>query len=164
MSAGVELQEIYPYSVVPLFVTIVLSVVIMIAGHKLLKKLEKKSTKPVPLKKTKEPVTVNETVVHEEIRTKYYKEVDALEWQWRNENISNRQAYQELSVIVRKFVSELTGVKVLHYTLEELKKANMPKVCEVIEECYAPEFSPDKDGDIYCTMNKARTVIKEWHS
>ena len=54
-------------------------------------------------------------------------------------------------------------MKVHNFTLNEIERLNMPSVSSVIEECYAPEFSKDKDGDIYTTINKARMVVKQWN-
>lgn len=65
--------------------------------------------------------------------------------------------------MIRHFVYEMTGIKVHYNTLDEIRKLNMPTLFAMIEECYVPEFSVDKNGNIYDTMNKARMVIKEWH-
>ena len=101
--------------------------------------------------------------VGEQIKHKYCVMIDDLENRCRSGKVDNRKAYQELSVTLRHFVYELTGVKVQNYTLEEINRLNMPRLSEVIGESYAPEFSVDKNGDIYDAMNKARMVIREWH-
>ena len=97
-----------------------------------------------------------------QIKDKYCALINELEMKRRDGKVSNRKAYQELSRVVRRFVYEMTGIKVHHNTLDEIQKLNMPNLYAVIEECYAPEFSVDKDGSIYDTMKKARMVIKEW--
>ena len=70
---------------------------------------------------------------------------------------------QELSKITRHFVYEATGIKVHNYTLQEIKGTNLSGLYSIISECYTPEFSVDKNGDIYGSITKARKVIEEWN-
>lgn len=81
----------------------------------------------------------------------------------REDKISNRHAYNELSKITRRFVYEATGIKVHHYTLEEIRRSNMPDLYYMIEECYAPEFAKDKKGEIFNSISRSRKVIEEWN-
>ena len=158
MPITVELQDMFSYSVLPIVLAIVLAVMAGIIGITVFL-LKKKAKKPeeAMLAPVAKPVSSNQ------VKEKYYAIMNDLETKCRSGKVSNRKAYQELSRIVRHFVYEMTGIKVHHNTLDELKKLNMSTLCAVIEECYAPEFSMDKNGNIYDTMNKARKVIKEWH-
>ena len=158
MPITVELQDMFSYSVLPIVFAVILAVMGGIMGliAFLSKKKAKKPEKAMPAPVAK-PVSGNQ------VKEKYYAIMDDLETKCRSGKVLNRKAYQELSRIVRHFVYEMTGIKVHHNTLDELKKLNMSTLCVVVEECYAPEFSVDQDGSIYDTMNKARMVIKEWH-
>lgn len=160
MPITVELQNMYNYSIWIVLAAIVVVLIVGVLGIIFLKK----SKKPVVVKEVPKQEPRPVPVPQETIKQKYARAIDELEKQYRDGKISNRKAYQRLSVILRKFVHELTGVKVHNYTLMEINQANMPNLSEIIDDCYAPEFSVDKDGDFYNTMNKARMVIEQWHS
>ena len=74
-----------------------------------------------------------------------------------------RAGYQELSIIIRTFVNEVTGIEVQNYALKEIKKLEMPLLYELIKEYYAPEFSENSLGDIENSINKTRKVIEKWN-
>lgn len=158
MPITVDLQDMFSYSLLPVALAVVLVVIAGVIGLIvfLVKKNAKKPEAAMPSHVAK-PVSGNQ------VKEKYYAIINDLEAKCHSGKVSNRKAYQELSRIVRQFVYEVTGIKVHHNTLDEIKKLNMPNLYAVIEECYTPEFSVDKDGNIYATMNKARMVIKEWH-
>lgn len=157
MPITVELQDMFSYSFLLVAVAVVLAAIIGAAGL-LVFLLKKKGKQP----EKAEPSPVGKPVSGNQVKEKYYAVINDLETEFSKGRVSNREAYQELSRLVRHFVYEMTGIKVHHHTLDEIKKLNMPGIYAVIEECYAPEFSVDKDGNIYDTMNKARMVIKEW--
>ena len=77
--------------------------------------------------------------------------------------ITSRKAYQELSMTIRLFVYELTGVEVQSYTLKEIKKLNIPVLYELIKEYYDPEFSKLSKGNIKLSIDKTRGVIQRWN-
>lgn len=158
MPITVELQDMFSYSFLLAALVAVLVVMAGVIGL-IVFLLKKKTKKPEVMK----PSSVAKPVSGNQIKEKYYVIINDLEMKCRSGKISNRKAYQELSRIVRRYVYEVTGIKVHHNTLDEIKKRNMPDLYAVIEECYAPEFSVDKMGNIYDTLNKARMVIKEWH-
>lgn len=161
MPITVELQDMFSYSLLLVVGAVALVVLIGIIGLLVFLKTKDKK-KPVVVKTAPEPKPEKPTVSGEQLKQKYCIAIDDLEKKYRDGKMNKRKAYQKLSVILRRFVFELTGVKVHNYTLDEINRLNMPRLSEVISECYAPEFSVDKDGDIYNTMNKARMVIKEW--
>ena len=162
MPITVELQDMFSYSLLLVIGAVMLVTLIGIIGLIVLKKSKNKK-KPVVVKKAPEPKPVKPQVSGEQLKQKYCIAIDDLEKKYRDGKISKRKAYQKLSIVLRRFVFELTGVKVHNYTLNEINRLNMPRLSEVIDQCYEPEFSADKDGDLYDTMNKARMVIKEWH-
>ena len=158
MQITIELQDMFSYSVWPVVLGIALLVIIGVIGFVIFIS-KKKSGKPVDTM----PEPVPKPILSNRKKEKYCALINDLEAKCRSGKVSNRKAYQELSRIVRHFVYEITGVKVHHHTLEEIEHLNMPDLYALIKECYAPEFSVDKKGSIYDTMNKARMVIKEWH-
>lgn len=156
MPITVELQEMHQYSIVPLVIlgVIILALTIILPilwlkGIKRKPKAPKPAPKPVPL-------------TPEQIKEKYRGKLSDLEARCRNGQTDNRAAYQELSVMMRYCAYELTGKPVHKYTLDELMRGNIPGLVELIDDCYAPEFSQDKKGDIYETIEKARMVMGQW--
>lgn len=163
MPITVELQDMFSYSVWLTVGVTMLVILIGVVGLLVFLKMRNKKKvveRPVPVQ---EPLPQKTQLTGEQIKQKYCAMIDDLENQCHTGKLSNRKAYQKLSVILRRFVYELTGMKVHNFTLNEIERLNMPCVSSVIEECYAPEFSLDKDGSIYDTMNKTRMVIREWH-
>ncbi len=158
MPITVELQDMFRYSFIPVAIVVVLAVAIGVAG--LIYFVKHKKEKPV--KQVVKPQPVPKPVNEVQIRDKYCGLIDELEITYKNGQMSNRKAYQKLSELLRQFVFELTGVKVHNFTLEEIKRVNMPNLTRIIDECYAPEFSVDKKGNIDDTIKKTRMVIKEW--
>jgi hypothetical protein len=61
------------------------------------------------------------------------------------------------------FVFEVTDIETQNYTLDEIKKLNMPGLYELIEEFYEPEFALKSVGDFDNSIEKARSVIKKWN-
>ena len=158
MQITVELQDMFSYSSLLLALAVALVVVVGVIG--LIVLLHRKKAKQ-PVEERIAPVI--KTVPDNQVKEKYCAIINGLETKCRDGKVSNRKAYQELSKIIRHFVHEVTGIKVHHNTLDEIERLQMPELYEVVKECYAPEFSVDRKGNIYDTMNKARMVIKEWH-
>ena len=155
MPITVELQEMHSYSLVLLVVAcIIMAVIIATIVAIMVYKVRK------PQANTNREITVKD---REQIKLRYINLLNALEAKCRNGSISNRKAYQELSKIARHYIYETTGVKVQNYTLNEIKDTNMPGLYNVVSECYAPEFSIDKNGDIYTSIDKARKVVEGWN-
>ena len=63
-----------------------------------------------------------------------------------------------ISVLIRLFVYELTGLEVQSCTLKDIKKLNIPVLYELIKEYYDPEFSKISKGNI-----KTKEVISRWN-
>lgn len=159
MPITVELQDMHSYSrLMPAFVIvfIVLSVVAalcIIIRHC----IHKRSAADVSSRVMITPAN------RISIKQKYMALLRELELKYHNGKISNRRAYQELSKIVRHFVYEATGIKVHNYTLQEIKNTNIVGLYEIVNECYTPEFSIDKNGDIYSSIARAGKVVEEWN-
>lgn len=159
MPITVELQEMHQYSIIPIAILLVLVLALTIILPILwLKGMKRKEKKPKPVKPAPKPIPLTP----EQIRNKYGAKLDELEKRCRNGLITNRAAYQELSIMMRYCAYELTGKPVHKYTLDELMRGNIPGLVELIDDCYAPEFSQDKKGDIYETIEKARMVMGQW--
>lgn len=155
MQTRVELQDMYSYSFIMMAVAAVFVLIpIVVLFVVLIKRMKKIKIKPI------KKMTVEN---RENIKQKYLGQLDRLEKHCREQKISNRKAYQELSKITRHFVYQATGIRVHNYTLQEIKETNFAELYSVISECYTPEFALDKNGDIYGSIIKARKVIEGWN-
>lgn len=159
MQTSINLQEPFTYSVIPLIVVIGLVVAMTCyliyskrAKQKI--KIEQEKVKAIPEKNIKNiPV----------IKGKYLNQLDSIEYKYENKMIELRKAYQLISEAIRLFVFEITDITTQNYSLAEIKKLNIPRLYELIEEYYEPEFASKSIGDFNSSINKARRVINEWN-
>ena len=93
----------------------------------------------------------------------YIKNLDSIESKYNNQKIELRQAYTLISEAVRMFVFEATDIKTQNYSLNEIKKMNLPVLYDLIKEYYEPEFAFKPVGDFSSSINKARSVILKWN-
>lgn len=152
----VELQDMFSYSPAGLIIVIsMLALVVIYAIYCIIRK---------KVKERNDVAEVNHMHQQrlEEYRKKYIQMLLNLRKRYKEGHISERQAYQELSRIIRHFVYSVTGIRVQNYTLEELRKINIPNLYYLIGECYRPEFDTEGRGNIEQSIDKARKVIEEW--
>lgn len=154
MQITVSLQELFSYSIDPIFVLIILVFLFTVYFYK---KRKKKVKVEIPQIKKIDVKDINE------IQKRYIKKLDELQNELKEEKISIREAYQNLSEIVRYFVYEVTDIEVQNYTLKEIKKLNMPKLYNLIKEYYIPEFANISSGNAKESIAKAREVIRKWN-
>jgi hypothetical protein len=79
--------------------------------------------------------------------------------------IDSRRAHQELSVALRQFVHEASGISAPTMTLSELGHSRNPvlrPVTEVVRGIYPVEFGPDRDTSVYQAASYAREVVAQW--
>lgn len=159
MQITVKLQDMFSYSFAPILLFGTLAVLFCFIASNL-----KKAPKKKPPKKEKIRTTQTEKPKNiSSIKAAYFKQLVDIEKKYSANELTNRKAYQKLSLIVRQFVYEVTNIKVTNYTLQELKELRMPKLYELIEEFYTPEFAAENDGNLIESIQKARKVIEEWN-
>lgn len=154
MQVTTDLRPMFSYSLIPIIVIVFLLIVIlvlMLIKHKK-KKLVKNIDIIIPSKKD-----VNA------IKRIYLLKIDNLSTDFNAKKINNRQAYQNLSSLIRNFIYETTNIKVQNYTLSDIEKINMPILFELVSEYYDPEFSQISKGSITASIEKTRKVIEKWN-
>ncbi len=151
MQVQTELQPMFSYSLFPIFLVIILFIVTILL-NKTLKRKELRKNIVIP--KEKDLI---------QIKNNYLQKIQELITKVNNKEISNREAYQTLSNIIRNFIFESTNIKVQNYTLYEIKLINMPVLYELVSEYYDPEFACISRGNIINSINKTRTVIEKWN-
>ena len=155
MQTSVNLQEPYSFSIIPIIVLIIIASVLVFVLLFLKKNQKEKSeVKAIPQKNIKNIPA---------IKSKHLRELEAIEYQYKNNKLELRKAYQLISENVRLFVFEVTDITTQNYSLTEIKKLNIPNLYETIAEYYEPEFSKKPSGDFINSVNKARRIINEWN-
>lgn len=152
MQIEFELQPLFTFSILPLLIMFIIfggmTIFIVI---KLLK--NKKETSKITIS----PKNVNL------IKNNFLNKINELEEKFDNNLLTSRKAYQELSILIRLFVYEITGLEVQKCTLLEIEKLNIPILTELIKEYYDPEFSKLSRGNIKNSINKTKGVVLKWN-
>jgi len=119
----------------------------------------KKAPKKVKIKPPK-PVAKPQTFY---LRQKALISIDKVAFELNvTGSIDARESYQRLSMIMRTFVSEMTGRNFTTLTLSELKKMGLGSLAGLIEDCYAPEFALKTQADFKQDAEKAKWMVKTW--
>lgn len=153
MQIDTNLKPPFSYSLIPIIVVLVILLFPFI--YLILKKLGVFNIK----KKVKEfsSKDINS------IKYQYLNKLNDLERALDSKEITSRKAYQELSMLIRLFVYELTGLEVQSCTLKDIKKLDIPVLYELIKEYYDPEFSKISRGNIKASIEKTKEVISRWN-
>lgn len=153
MHVQTDLQDMFSYSLIPTLITLIIIAIILII-YIIYTNKKKKVIVPIikPIAKD-----VNK------IKLKYLKEINDLLTKVKNNNITNRKAYQALSIIIRKFVYEMTSIRVQVCTLKDIEMLNIPILYELVSEYYHPEFAEISSGNIISSIEKTKGVIERWN-
>jgi hypothetical protein len=79
--------------------------------------------------------------------------------------IDTRRAHQELSVALREFVHDASGIAAPTMTLAELGRSGEPAlapVTEIVRGIYPIEFGPDRYTSVFQAASYARQVVTQW--
>ena len=158
MKTSVTLQEPFSYSMIPM---IVVGILVALYGIYLIisilqKQPKKKIATAVP-KKIISPADIRT------IKSKYLAELENIKQALWTQQISTRDAYQKMSLCIRHFVYEVTGIQVQNYTLEDIKGLHMPGLEALIAEYYAPEFAMTSMSDSTSSIERTKRVIELWN-
>ena len=158
MKTSVTLQEPFSYSMIPMIVvgTLVALYGIYLIISILQKQPKKKIATAVP-KKIISPADIRT------IKSKYLAELENIKQALWTQQISTRDAYQKMSLCIRHFVYEVTGIQVQNYTLEDIKGLHMPGLEALIAEYYAPEFAMTSMSDSTSSIERTKRVIELWN-
>ncbi len=159
METSVGLQEPFSYELWPVVVSFlfVLFIIVFFVVSFVMKKMKNGANGNVPVVQYRNPNRIAY------IKSKYLKEISKIENDYEHNKISVRTAYQKMSKCIRKFVHEMTGIRVHNYTLQDIKALNMPLLEELIEEYYAPEFAKRSEGNTKSSLEKTKRAIERWN-
>ena len=159
MKTSVELQDPMSYYLVWLIVAIVavaavlfIQIFFRILLKDQLRKKKEKTPKIRPPKK--KPLSV--------LKWEYMQRLDHLERGIMAGSFTKRRAYQDLSMLIRSFVTDATGIKVQNYSLQEIQRVGIPGLTALVQEYYEPEFARQSMADIRASLFRTRKAIELW--
>jgi len=125
-------------------------------------KREKKQSDPESVKENKFSINSGYRYI---IQQKYIAQIRMLNNDYKNDKISQREGFQRLSLLIRGFIHDVTGINVETATLHDVKKLGIRHLDVLMEEYYVPEFAEDgraiaKEFSESCET--AVGVIKTW--
>ena len=160
MVTSVELQEPMSYYLFWLILAIVAVAAVffiqiffrVILREQLKRHREKKQPKVKPPKKKPLPV----------LKWEYMQRLAYLERGILGGAYSKRAAYQELSMLIRSFVNDATGIKVQNFSLQEIRRVGIPGLTALVQEYYEPEFAYYSEADAKSAIEKGKELITKW--
>lgn len=162
MKTSVTLQNPFSYSLWP----IVLAEVVLLILTLLLVFLFINSRNKKAAKKEQPKPQVHKVVTQRsgtDAKSAYLRRIDGIEKKYQNGELSGRECYQELSSCVREFVSEVSGVNVISYTLSDIQSMQMPSLETLIADYYHPEFAREAGFEVEQAIMEAKRVINTWN-
>lgn len=77
-------------------------------------------------------------------------------------NLKNKNDIQEISKIIRLYISEEINSNITTYTLEDIKKLNNKDLTKLMKKCYKAEFSNNYKQNTISIINEAKELIISW--
>jgi hypothetical protein len=98
------------------------------------------------------------------LRADYTRQIDLVLDRAAAGEITQRRAHQQLSVLVRHFVEEVSGIHAPTMTLTELhaRGSRLEPVSEVVGTLYPGEFGPDETATLVGAGTVAKQVVARW--
>lgn len=97
------------------------------------------------------------------VRARYWALIAAIEKQYDAGTFSARAAHLELSLAVRTFVHEMTGLQAQRMTLAQLRKHQLHLAADAVELFYPGEFARDsRHLSVAASARTARQVVEAW--
>ena len=96
-------------------------------------------------------------------KTQYQKKLQQLSEKQKSGKISERKAYQEMSILIRGFVKDVTGIQVTTCTYTDIKSLNLPALTKLLRTYYEPEFAERSNADFNDSLKDTLEIIKKWN-
>lgn len=97
------------------------------------------------------------------LRREYLRRIDALAADAEAGRLSVRASHQELSLLVRSFVRDVSGIDAPRMTLAELEAEGIPSAAQAIGRLYPAEFGREPRESVAVTAEAAREVVRTWN-
>lgn len=98
------------------------------------------------------------------LRADYSRQIDAVVRRATAGEITQRRAHQQISVLVRHFVQEVSGVRAPTMTLTDLTASGprLTPVSDVVATLYPGEFGTEETRTLVGAASVAKEVVARW--
>ena len=96
------------------------------------------------------------------LKEAYLQKIDAVRADLEAGLLSARESHQELSLLVRRFVLDATGVDAPRMTLAELHAHPLPAAAEAVRRIYPGEFGAEPLPPVDESAETARRAVRQW--
>lgn len=151
MDTSVKMQDYFSNPIWPI---ILISAVILVIVVLIFIPWKKKKPQEIKVVAPRNPLSLKE---------KYIRRLDEILDLYRRNVITEKEVFHRLSNCIRHFVYEMTGIKVINYTLKEIREVGIDSLTTLISECYPPEFMKHGEGDALLALEKAKGIISLWN-
>ncbi|AMM21131.1 hypothetical protein AX769_14525 [Frondihabitans sp. PAMC 28766] len=93
---------------------------------------------------------------------KYSSMIDEVDAEFRAGHLTERAVAGRLSLLLRFFAFETSGVDAQVMTLSDLRVARLPTVTGAVEQYYPPAFRQQTASDAGRAVETAREVVRSW--
>lgn len=158
MITSVELEKPLSYMIIWIILAVLAIAFLIFLQIFFRKKFGDRLKRPKKIKvKKPKPKTLME------IKLNYIGQLDQLTNRLNARQVTIREAYQEMSKIIRGFAFEATGIPVDKYSLAEIRKVGIPALTQLVAEYYEPEFARFTYVNVNQSIHKTRKVLELWH-
>jgi len=97
------------------------------------------------------------------LKEAYLLRIDAVMADAAAGRLSGRESHQELSLLVRKFVRDVTGVDAPKMTLADLHRHPLPAAAAAVCVLYPAEFAAEPLPPLARSAATARETVRSWN-
>ena len=98
----------------------------------------------------------------EVIRSRYLGLIDETREAYSKGDLPDREAYHQLSMLLRSYVEEREGTRTVTMTLRDLRATQFTPLTDAVARLYPGAFSPDYRGTVAQAVDEARGLVASW--
>jgi hypothetical protein len=96
------------------------------------------------------------------LKAAYLQRIDDVERDAAAGHLSLRASHQEISLLLRKFVRDATGVDALRMTRQDLERHPLPAAAAAVGVLYPAEFGMEPLPPVSASAASARQTVRTW--
>lgn len=96
------------------------------------------------------------------IRRRYLGLIDETRAAYATGELDERDAFHQLSMLMRAYVEEREGTRTVTLTLRELRERELTPLSEAVARLYPGAFAPSSRGTVARAIDDARGLVTSW--
>ena len=120
----------------------------------------------VSTRKSRVPAPVTDTAPRgpgaAAIRKRYLGLIDETRAAYAKGDLGDRDAYHQLSMLLRSYVEEREGTRTVTMTLKDLRGTTLTPLSDAVARLYPGAFSADYRGTVAQAVDEARGLVTTW--